>query len=88
MLQNESSFRMEWPFLELVGPTSLVAMEGASHARVRSLIVRALNQPDALRKITLILQPRITTALKLWSQKGRIRAYEEARKVRQPNLKK
>ncbi|KAL8457331.1 hypothetical protein ACS0TY_035253 [Phlomoides rotata] len=88
VLQTESSFRMEWPFKELVGPTSLAAVEGASHTRVRSLIIRAINQPNALRKITLMLQPRLTTALKLWSEKGRIRAYEEARKVTLANIGK
>lgn len=82
VFQTEASFRLEWASAELVGSTSLVAVEGASHTRVRSVVVRAINQPDVLRKITLMLQPRLTAALKLWSQKGRIRAYDEARKVK------
>ncbi|KAL8457329.1 hypothetical protein ACS0TY_035251 [Phlomoides rotata] len=88
VLQTEGSFRLEWPSVELVGSTSLVAVEGASHTRVRSLVVRAINQPDSLRKITLMLQPRLTTALKLWSQKHRIRAYDEAKKVTCANIGK
>ncbi|KAI3454617.1 hypothetical protein Pfo_011280 [Paulownia fortunei] len=87
VLQTESSFFLEWP-VELVGITSLVAVNGASHTRVRSFVVRAINQPDALRKITLMVQPRVTAALKLWSQKGRIRVYKEAKKVTFANIGK
>ncbi|KAG6401722.1 hypothetical protein SASPL_138586 [Salvia splendens] len=81
VLQSESSFAVKWTNKELVGPTSLVAVEGDSHTRVRGIVVRAINQPNALRKITLMVQPRITASLKSWSQRGRITAYKEAKKI-------
>ncbi|KAL0305198.1 UNVERIFIED_CONTAM: Pre-splicing factor clf1 [Sesamum calycinum] len=75
-------------FLELVGTTSLVAVQGSSHTRVRSFVMRAINQPDALHKIALRVQPRITVALESWAQKGRIRVYKEAKKVTFANIGK
>ncbi|KAL3845996.1 hypothetical protein ACJIZ3_003399 [Penstemon smallii] len=33
ILQTESSFHMDWPSVEIVGATSLVAVHGASHTR-------------------------------------------------------
>ncbi|KAL1541580.1 ent-kaurenoic acid monooxygenase [Salvia divinorum] len=55
VLQDESSFSVSWNNVELVGATSLVAVEGPAHSRVRALVVRAVNQPDALqaKKVTL-----------------------------------
>ncbi|KAL0416871.1 UNVERIFIED_CONTAM: Abscisic acid 8'-hydroxylase 3 [Sesamum latifolium] len=88
VLQTESSFFLEWPSVELVGTTSLVAVQGSSHTRVRSFVVRAINQPDALRKIALMVQPRIIVALESWAQKGRIRVYKEAKKVTFANIGK
>ncbi|KAH6807642.1 hypothetical protein C2S51_028750 [Perilla frutescens var. frutescens] len=81
VLQAQSSFEMGWNTVELVGTTSLVAVEGAAHTRVRGLVLRAVNQPDALRKITLMVQPRVTAALKSWSHRGRITVLKEAKKV-------
>ncbi|KAL0298035.1 UNVERIFIED_CONTAM: Abscisic acid 8'-hydroxylase 3 [Sesamum calycinum] len=60
--------------------TTRVAVQGSSHTRVRSFVMRAINQPDALHKIALRVQPRITVALESWAQKGRIRVYKEARR--------
>lgn len=81
VLQSESSFPLKWTNEELVGSTSLVAVEGDSHTRVRGLVVRAINLPNALREITLIVQPRITASLKSWSHRGRITVCKEAKKV-------
>ncbi|XP_057806376.1 ent-kaurenoic acid oxidase 1-like isoform X1 [Salvia miltiorrhiza] len=81
VLQSESSFALKWVSDELVGKTSLVAVEGDSHTRVRGLVVRAINQPNALRKITLMVQPRVVASLRSWSQRGRITAYNEAKKL-------
>nr|ALI58397.1 ent-kaurenoic acid oxidase 3 [Scoparia dulcis] len=88
VLQNEASFFLEWPSVELVGSTSLVAVEGSSHTRVRSLVIRAINQPDALCRIAIMVQPRIIAALNLWAQKGRITLYKEAKKVTFANIGK
>ncbi|KAG6401720.1 hypothetical protein SASPL_138584 [Salvia splendens] len=81
VLQDESSFSMSWNNVELVGATSLAAVEGPAHSRVRALVVRAVNQPDALRKITLMVQPRVLASLSSWSNRGRITAFKEAKKV-------
>ncbi|XP_012839291.1 PREDICTED: ent-kaurenoic acid oxidase 2-like [Erythranthe guttata] len=88
VLQTESSFLLVWPSLEIVGATSLVAVEGASHTRVRNFVVRAINQPDSLRKIALMVQPRVIAALDLWSQKGRVTVFNEAKKVTFENIGK
>ncbi|KAL1541578.1 ent-kaurenoic acid monooxygenase [Salvia divinorum] len=81
VLQDESSFSMSWNNVELVGATSLVAVEGPAHSRVRALVVRSVNQPDALRKITLMVQPQVLASLISWSNRGRITAFKEAKKV-------
>lgn len=81
VLQTESNFEMAWNTVELVGATSVIAVEGAAHTRLRALVLRAVNQPSALRKITLIVQPRVMAALKSWSHKGRITVLKQAKKV-------
>nr|ALI58396.1 ent-kaurenoic acid oxidase 2 [Scoparia dulcis] len=88
VLQTESKFCVEWPSKELVGATSLVAVEGASHARVRNLLIRAINRPEALRHITLMVQPVLTAALNIWTQKGRITLHNETKKVTFTNIGK
>lgn len=82
VLQSELSFSSAWSSTELVGTTSLVAVEGASHRRLRGLVVRAINQPDALRRITLMLQPRVVASIKSWSNIGRVAVFKEAKKVK------
>ncbi|KAL3528315.1 hypothetical protein ACH5RR_007637 [Cinchona calisaya] len=88
VLQSEENFFLEWPAVEIVGKNSLVAVEGRSHTRVRNLVVKVINQPDALRRIAETVQPRIIAALKLWAHKGRIIAYNEAKKVTFENIGK
>ncbi|KAL2482021.1 Ent-kaurenoic acid oxidase 1 [Forsythia ovata] len=81
VLQDANNFSPGWPSNEIVGRTSLVAVDGDSHTRVRSFVVRATNQPDSLRSITLAIQPRVTAALQSWAKKGRITMFKEAKKV-------
>ncbi|XP_075480692.1 ent-kaurenoic acid oxidase 1-like [Primulina tabacum] len=88
VLQKDSNFTAEWPTPEIVGVTSLVSVQGDSHARVRSFVVRCINQPDALRRIALMVQPRITSSLKLWAKKGRIVVHKEVKKVTFENIGK
>ncbi|CAB4280915.1 unnamed protein product [Prunus armeniaca] len=59
--------------VDLMGYTSLVAVHGKSHARLRSYVTSVINQPDALRRIAQMVQPRIIAALESWAQKGRIK---------------
>nr|XP_043614349.1 ent-kaurenoic acid oxidase 1-like [Erigeron canadensis] len=87
VFRSEESFVLEWPNVELVGKTSLVAVHGKTHARLRSFVSRSINQPEALRQIACIVQPRMISALKSWVKCGRnINAYKEIRKVTFENI--
>jgi ent-kaurenoic acid hydroxylase len=79
--QSSSDFIMEWPAVELIGKSSLVAVQGAAHTRLRSYILRAINQPEALRRFYLMMQPRIISALNSWAQIGRVSSYKQIKKV-------
>ncbi|XP_071912228.1 ent-kaurenoic acid oxidase 1-like [Coffea arabica] len=41
-----------WPATQIIGNNSLLFLQGSSHARIRGLVVKVINQPDALRKVT------------------------------------
>lgn len=81
IMQSESQFQIDWPSVELVGASSLVAVHGTSHTRLRSFVSRAINLPQSLRHIAIMVQPRIIEALQSWSNQGTIGAHLEARKV-------
>lgn len=82
----DESFKTEWPNVELVGRTSVVAVHGKSHVRLRSFVSRSVNQPDALRRITTIVQPRMISALDSWSKCHSITSYKEIKKVTFENI--
>ncbi|KAK1381001.1 Ent-kaurenoic acid oxidase 1 [Heracleum sosnowskyi] len=86
VMQSESNFKNDWPSFEIVGMSSLVAVEGIAHTRIRSFVSRAINLPQSLRRIAIMVQPRIITALKSWSNQGTIVAYKEAKKVTFENI--
>ncbi|GFZ03648.1 hypothetical protein Acr_16g0002720 [Actinidia rufa] len=88
VFQSEDVFNLEWPTTEIVGSTSIVAVQGESHARLRSFVSRAINQPDALRRIAHMVQPRLIEALRSWAHKGRVVAYTETKKVTFGNIGK
>lgn len=79
---SDDVFIHEWPNVDLVGQTSLGAVHGEAHTRLRSFVSNALNRPDALRRITAALQPGMVAALQSWAQKGRVKMYDEAKKVK------
>ncbi|GMN45736.1 hypothetical protein TIFTF001_014920 [Ficus carica] len=81
VLQDDALLKA-WPNVDIFGSTYLVTVHGNSHARLRSYVTNAINQPEALRQITLLVQPRIVAALQSWSQKGRVKAYDETKKYR------
>lgn len=83
VFQSEDFF-LDWPSVELMGHTSLVAVQGRSHERLKSYVTGAINRPDALRRIAQLVQPRMVAALESWAQKGRITALDEAKKVMIP----
>nr|XP_027079659.1 ent-kaurenoic acid oxidase 2-like isoform X2 [Coffea arabica] len=73
---------MGWPGTKITGNKFLIALEGSSHARIRGLVVKALNQPDALRRIAIMVQPGIVAALQQWSKEGRVVVFNKAKKCR------
>lgn len=86
VFRDEESFILEWPNAELVGKNSLSTVHGKAHARIRSLVSRSLNQPDALRRIAIFVQPRIISALKSWSERRTINSYKEIKKITLQNI--
>ncbi|KAK9266962.1 hypothetical protein L1049_021526 [Liquidambar formosana] len=88
VLQSDDLFMLEWPTVETMGTNSLVAVQGKSHARLRSYVMNAINRPDALRRIALLVQPGMTAAFRSWAQKGKVRGYDEAKKVTFENIGK
>ena len=72
---------MGWPGTKITGNKFLIALEGSSHARIRGLVVKALNQPDAIRRIAIMVQPGIVAALQQWSKEGRVVVFNKAKKV-------
>lgn len=78
---DDSKFRPDWPTIDLLGKLTLVAVHGKPHARLRNYVINAINQPDALRSIALLVQPRMVAALQSWAHKGRIIARNETKKV-------
>ncbi|KAK3024013.1 hypothetical protein RJ639_045033 [Escallonia herrerae] len=85
---QSDAFIMEWPAVEIVGSSSMVTVQGKAHTRLRTLVSRAINQPDALRRIAPLFQPRVLAALQSWAEKGRILGFNEAKKVTFENIGK
>ncbi|XP_076893917.1 ent-kaurenoic acid oxidase 1-like [Bidens hawaiensis] len=86
VFRAEESFILEWPNVELVGKTSVASVHGKTHARLRSFVIRSVNQPDALRRIASIVQPRIISALDYWAKRHTITSYKEIKKVTFENI--
>ncbi|XP_044485149.1 ent-kaurenoic acid oxidase 1-like [Mangifera indica] len=86
VFRSSDKFIQKWPSVELMGYTSLVAVHGKAHARVRSFVISAINRPGALRRITEMVQPRMVAALQSWAQKGQLKVYNEVKKVKSSKL--
>ncbi|XP_024968839.1 ent-kaurenoic acid oxidase 2-like [Cynara cardunculus var. scolymus] len=86
VFRDEERFVLEWPNVEIVGKTSLVAVHGKAHVRIRSFVSRSINQPDALRRIAIVVQPRIISALRSWVERRKIISYNEINKVTFENI--
>jgi ent-kaurenoic acid hydroxylase len=59
----------------------MVAVHGKAHTRVRNFVVNAINRPDALTRITALVQPNIVASLRSWAEIGKIKAKFETQKV-------
>ncbi|KAK3030718.1 hypothetical protein RJ639_037215, partial [Escallonia herrerae] len=88
VLQSDANFIREWPTANIFGINSLICAQGKAHTRIKSFVLRAINGPDALRQMAVMLQPRVISTLQSWSQKGRITAWKEAEKVTFANITK
>ncbi|KAL5729529.1 ent-kaurenoic acid monooxygenase [Ranunculus cassubicifolius] len=86
VFQANDRFPLKWPAVELVGYNSLVAVEGIPHTSIRSFVSNAINKPDALRKITKMVQPQIVSSLRAWADKGSVIALHEIKKITFGNI--
>ncbi|VVA29251.1 PREDICTED: ent-kaurenoic acid [Prunus dulcis] len=59
VFQSLDTFILDWPTVDLLGRSSLVAVHGKPYARLRRYVTNAINQPDALRRFALFVQPRM-----------------------------
>ncbi|KAK2968160.1 hypothetical protein RJ640_018253 [Escallonia rubra] len=62
VLQSDANFIREWPTAKIFGINSLICAQGKAHTRIKSFVLRAINRPDALRQMAVMLQPRVTFA--------------------------
>lgn len=81
VLCSGDKFIQEYPTVELLGQTSMVAVHGKAHTRVRSFVINAINRSEALRHTAALVQPSMVTALHSWAQMGKIKAQFETQKV-------
>ncbi|KAF9604857.1 hypothetical protein IFM89_010532 [Coptis chinensis] len=86
VLQSSDLFSQRWPSAALFGQNSLVVVDGKPHSRLRSYVSNSINRPDALRKITKMVQPHIVSSLRSWAEKGRVKGLDEARKITFENI--
>ncbi|KAI3941803.1 hypothetical protein MKW98_030533 [Papaver atlanticum] len=87
-LQRDNIFPINWPSTELVGESSVAVVNGKAHTRLRSYVFNAINSPDALKRIVLVVQPRIASSLQLWADKGTLNGMKETKKVTFANIGK
>ncbi|GAB4854230.1 hypothetical protein Ancab_022817, partial [Ancistrocladus abbreviatus] len=78
---SSAKFILEWPTREVLGPHSISSLHGDHHKRIKSFISNALNSPESIRRIVLLVQPHIATAFQSWAQKGKVKTFYEMKKV-------
>ncbi|KAK9278687.1 hypothetical protein L1049_028261 [Liquidambar formosana] len=89
VFNSSDLFVGEWPTAEpVLGRNALVVAQGKAHARLKSHVINAINRPDALRRIALLVQPRVRAALQSWAQNGKINAHDETKKLTFENIVK
>ncbi|XP_026400126.1 ent-kaurenoic acid oxidase 2-like [Papaver somniferum] len=87
-LQRDDIFPINWPSNELLGESSVAVVNGKAHTRLRSYVFNAINSPDALKRIFLVVQPRISSSLQLWADKVTLNGMKETKKVTFANIGK
>ncbi|PIA27968.1 hypothetical protein AQUCO_07400071v1 [Aquilegia coerulea] len=86
VLQADDLFANKWHSEELFGHNSLVVVDGKAHTRLRTYVINSINRPDALKKIAIMVQPRIISSLCSWAEKGRVKGLDEVKKVTFENI--
>ncbi|KAI3521741.1 hypothetical protein L1887_11213 [Cichorium endivia] len=86
LLRDTESFKYGWAMVKLVGKTSLSGVHGKAHLRLRNFVSRSINQPNALRRIAILVQPRMISALESWTECHKITFYDEMKKVNFENI--
>uniref|UniRef100_A0A7N0VF01 Cytochrome P450 n=1 Tax=Kalanchoe fedtschenkoi TaxID=63787 RepID=A0A7N0VF01_KALFE len=81
VMQNIDDFRVMWPTEAVMGSHSLIAVHGKPYERIRKLVGTTANDPKALRRIVIRVQPRVVAGLESWAEKGRVSVHHEVRKV-------
>ncbi|GAB4854226.1 hypothetical protein Ancab_022813 [Ancistrocladus abbreviatus] len=79
--QSSEEFILEWPTREVLGPHSVSSLHGDHHKRIKSFISNALNSPESVCRIVLLVQPYIAAAFQSWAQKGKVKTFYEMKKV-------
>ncbi|GAB4854223.1 hypothetical protein Ancab_022810 [Ancistrocladus abbreviatus] len=79
--QSSEEFILEWPTREVLGLHSVSSLLGDHHKRIKSFISNALNSPESVRRIVLLVQPHIAAAFQSWAQKGKVKIFYEMKKV-------
>uniref|UniRef100_A0A7N0VGZ1 Cytochrome P450 n=1 Tax=Kalanchoe fedtschenkoi TaxID=63787 RepID=A0A7N0VGZ1_KALFE len=80
-MQNMEDFRVMWPTEAVMGSSSLIALHGKPYERVRKVVGTVANDPNALRRIVLRVQPRVVAGLESWAEKGRVLVRHEVREM-------
>ncbi|GAB4854225.1 hypothetical protein Ancab_022812 [Ancistrocladus abbreviatus] len=65
----------------VLGPHSISSLHGDHHKRIKRFISNALNSPESVRRIVLLVQPHIATAVQSWAQKGKVKTFYEMKKL-------
>ncbi|KAI5073369.1 hypothetical protein GOP47_0011382 [Adiantum capillus-veneris] len=78
---GQANFTVGWPTGELMGPTSMIMVEGLQHKRMRKLLLEAITHPSALRKTLTRLEKRIRVTLAQWAQEKNICLREKIKEV-------
>ncbi|GAU12620.1 hypothetical protein TSUD_121110 [Trifolium subterraneum] len=65
-----------------------MAVHGKAHTRVRNFVTNAINRPEALTRIAVLVQPNIVASLRSWAEMGKINAKFETQKLTLENIGK
>ncbi|KAL2903132.1 Beta-amyrin 11-oxidase, partial [Bienertia sinuspersici] len=81
VLTSSDKFKQERPNTEVLGPNSVVTLQGPRHVFIKSLVVSSINRPDSLSRFLLQVQPNIVEAFHLLAQKPKFTAIRQLQKV-------